>query len=114
MMISPSTMLNAIPQPMQTMPMIPTQPYSNLVSSGNQLEVEASTQKEKKWDITDQIEGWLNTMLIHMQGQQRKGQIEEAYAMQQEVYPMDQNVNLPIQEPYEFNYKDLATLDTEI
>ena len=26
--------------------------------------------------------------------------------MQQEVYPKDQNVNLPIQEPYEFNYKD--------
>ena len=57
--------------------------------------------------LTNQIEGWLNTMLIHMQEQQRYGQIEEAYAMQQKVYPpMDQNVNLPIQEPYEFNYKD--------
>ena len=26
--------------------------------------------------------------------------------MQQEVYPMEQNVNLPIQEPYAFNYKN--------
>ena len=26
--------------------------------------------------------------------------------MQQEVYPKDQNVNLPIQEPYDFNYKN--------
>ena len=45
-------------------------------------------------------------MSIHMQEQQRQGQIEEAYDMQQEAYPMDQNVKLPIQEPYEFNYKD--------
>ena len=89
------------------MPMIPTQPNYNLISSGNQLEVKASIQKEKKWDmLIDQIEGWLNTMSIHMQEQQRQGQIEEAYDMQQEVYPKDQNVNLPIQEPYEFNYKD--------
>ena len=57
MMISPSPMLNAIPQPMQSMPMITAQPNSNLVSSGNQSEVEVSIQKEKKWDmLTDQIE----------------------------------------------------------
>ena len=67
MMISPSPMLNAIPQPMQSMPMIPTQPNSNLVSSCNQLEIEAFIQKEKKWDmLTNQIDGWLNTMSIHM------------------------------------------------
>ena len=102
MLISPPPVLNAIPQPMQSMPMIPTQPNSDLVSSGNQLEVESSIQKEKKWDmLTDQIERWLNTMSIHMQEQQRQGQIEEACDMQQEAYPMDQNVNLPIQEPYE-------------
>ena len=39
MMISPSPMLNSISQPMQSMLMIPTQSNSNLVTSGNQLEV---------------------------------------------------------------------------
>ena len=82
-MISPSPVLNAIFQPMQTMPMTLTQTNSNLVSSGNQLEVEAFIQKEKKWDmLTDHIERWLNTMSIHMQEQQSQGQIEEAYNMQ--------------------------------
>ena len=67
MMISPSLVLNAIPQPMQSMPMIPAQTNSNLVSSGNQLEVESSIRKEKKWDmLIDQIDGWLNTLSIHM------------------------------------------------